>query len=70
MQIPKYIEKALERRVNAAEKFNNADIIISDFIEKYDIDVEIYDYHGGVESIVNPDDSAERIRQAIQNHKN
>ena len=62
MQIPKYIEKALECRINAAEKFNDADIVISDFIEKHNIEVETYDYHGGVDSIVNPDDSAERIR--------
>lgn len=69
MQIPKYIEKALEQRVKAAEKFNETDYLISTWLDEKGIDVEIFDTHGGVEAIVNPDESAERIREAILNHK-
>lgn len=70
MNIPKYIEKALNDREKAADKFNSADYIISEFIEKHDIVVENYDYRGGVESIVNPSASAARIREAIENKEN
>ena len=65
MKIPKYIEKALEQRVKAAEKFNETDNLISRWLEEKGIEVEIYDTHGGVDSIVNPDASADRIREAI-----
>lgn len=70
MKIPKYIEKALADRAKAAYKFNSADHIITQYIEKHDIDVEQYDYCGGVEAIVNPDASADRIRIAITNKEN
>lgn len=69
MQIPNYIEKALERRINAINKFNSADIIISEFIEKHGINVDSADYCGGCESIASPEMSAEHIREAILNHK-
>ena len=32
MKIPKYIEKALDDRVKAADKFNSTDLIISNFV--------------------------------------
>lgn len=70
MKIPKYIEKALDDRVKAADKFNGADRIITQFIEKHDIDVNSEDYLGGAESLVNPDASADRIREAIENKGN
>lgn len=69
MQIPNYIEKALERRINAINKFNSADIIISEFIEKHLINADPADYRGGCESIASPEMSAEHIREAILNHK-
>lgn len=69
MQIPNYIEKALERRINAVNKFNSADIIISEFIDKHGINVDSADYRGGCESIASPEMSAERIREAILNYK-
>ena len=65
MKIPKYIEKALERRKNAAYIWNNNDYIIGKFIEDNEIEVDSMDYFGGVEGIVNPYFSNERIRQAI-----
>lgn len=69
MNIPKYIEKALTDRVKAADKFIEADDIISRFLEKHNIDndVDTADFRGGVEALVNPDASADRIRQAIMN---
>lgn len=67
MNIPKYILKALGRRARAAESFNTNDLIISKFIDKHNIEIESYDYHGGVESIVNPYNSAKRVALAILN---
>lgn len=65
MKAPKYIIRALQERVNAAIKFNNADYVVSQWLEKNDIDVETYDTYGGVEAIVNPVDSQRRILSAI-----
>lgn len=69
MKIPAYIQNALNDRIKSAEKFISADFIVSQFIDKYDIDVSSEDYYGGCESIVNPYDSAVRILDAIKNHK-
>ena len=68
MKIPKYIEKALKDRVNAANKWNEADSIISIFLVKKGLDekVDTSDFFGGVEGIVNPENSADRIRTAIK----
>lgn len=68
MKIPKYIEEALQRRVRAATAFNEADWIISTWLAKNGIDCEDFDTYGGVESIVNPVSSANRIRECILNH--
>ena len=67
MKIPKYIEKALERRAKAAVIWNHNDLIISEFIDKHNIIVEDYDYHGGCEAIVNPWTSSSRVAEAIKN---
>ena len=67
MKIPKYIDDALKKRTKAAETFNHYDFIISRWIDKnglYD-DIDTADFHGGVESIVNPDVSEQNIREAI-----
>lgn len=65
MKIPKYIDLALKRRTRGAEMFNTNDWIISNFIDKHEIDAELEDYHGGVESVVHPYDSEEQIRERI-----
>lgn len=65
MKIPKYIEKALERRARAAIQLSIADEIVTDFICKYNIGAEKYDYCTGYEICANPEASAERVRQAI-----
>lgn len=67
MKIPKYIEKALQQRENAAWKLIKADRIVSDFIMKNNIDVADYDYLTGCEMYANPNESANRIREAILN---
>lgn len=71
MKIPKYIEQALERREKYAEKLNEACAVVDKFIFKNGLDDEIedYDFCTGVEIYGNPSASAERIRQAIINHK-
>lgn len=67
MKIPKYINEALKRRTKGAAMFNTNDLIISKWIDENGLENEIdsSDFHGGVESIVHPDDSEERIREAI-----
>lgn len=66
MKVPKYIEKALEKRIKGANMVSEADTIIEDFINKNNIDAYWEDYGGGVEMYVNPIDSAEAIRKAIR----
>ena len=68
MKVPKYIEYALKQRAKAAETWYKYDNIITDFIRKHDIDVSDEDYCGGVEGIVNPEESAASVLQCIKNH--
>lgn len=67
MEIPKNIEKLINDRVKAVEKFDKADGLLTYWICKNGLadDIDSYDFAGGVESIVHPRESAERIRQAI-----
>lgn len=67
MKIPKHIDDALRKRTKAAEMFNHYDWIISEWIDKngLDNDIDTADFHGGVESIVNPKTSEANIRLAI-----
>lgn len=67
MKIPKYIDEALRKRTKAAETFNHYDWIVSDWIDKNGLadDIDTADFHGGVESIVNPDVSEQNIRNTI-----
>lgn len=70
MRIPKYIDEALRKRANAAFKFRQYDDVVSEFIKQYNINVDFEDYCGGVESITNPYESANAVREAILAHKN
>ena len=67
MKIPKYIDDALKKRTKAAEMFNQYDWIISDWIDKHGLsdDIDTADFHGGVESVINPEVSEANIRLAI-----
>lgn len=68
MKIPKYIDEALKKRTKAAMRFTHYDFIISEWIEKNGLadDVDAASFHGGVESIVNPDVAEQNIRDAIK----
>ena len=67
MDVPVYIKQALARRARAANMFMKYDLIISKWCSKNDIDTEPYDTYGGVESIVHPYESQQRILNAIKN---
>ena len=67
MKIPKKIEKIIECRAKLAEKLNNKDIELTEWLEKKGLidKVEEYDIMTGCEMYVNPHDSADRIRAVI-----
>ena len=69
MKCPKYIQKALEKRANAACEFIKNDCIIVDWLKKNNLlgEVEDYDILTGCESIVNPGASSNRILRVIEN---
>lgn len=66
MEIPKYIEKLINRRANLASQFREVDNKLSKWIENNGIELDTADYYGGVESLMNPWDSARRVEQAIK----
>lgn len=47
MKCPKYIKEALDKRLKAAQQFNHYDLIVSEYIDKHDLDVDSCHYHGG-----------------------
>ena len=67
MNIPKYIDEALKKRTRAAMMFLSNDLIVSNWIEKHGLagDIDTCDFFGGVEALVNPYESEQRIRSAI-----
>lgn len=67
MKVPIYIKKLIERRARLAACLNYTDHKLGDWLEKNCIDVEEYDVYGGCEMYVNPQSSADRIIQAIEN---
>ena len=67
MDIPKYIEKLIEKRAGLAELLNCADCKLSEWLEKNGVEVEEYDIRSGCEMYVNPWDSADRIKKTIKN---
>lgn len=69
MRIPKYIDDALRKRTNAAFDFMDYDCIVSDFIEINGIELDPMHYGLGCESLLNPDSSANAVREAILAHK-
>ena len=69
MKIPKYISEIIEKRAETAERYNHYDYQLSKWLDKKGIITESCDTHGGVESIVNPWSSADRVRDAIINTK-
>ena len=69
MKVPKYIEKALERRAKAINDYMKADDILTKFIEKNEIDVPLEDYGLGAEAMTNPWESNISVKKCIENHK-
>lgn len=67
MKVPIYIKKLIERRARLAVMLNHTDHELGNWLEKNCIDVEEYDVYGGCEMYVNPQSSADRIIQAIEN---
>ena len=69
MQCPKYIREALEKRTKAANAWNKYDSIVSRYIQEHNLDqyIDSADFFGGVEGIVNPEESERRILEAIEN---
>lgn len=65
MKIPKFIDEALKRRVNAAIRFIESDCIVSAFIEKNEIEVDTANYGLGYDTLLNPERSAAEVREAI-----
>ena len=65
MECPKYISEALRKRALYANRLLDLDYMISEFIEKNNIDVDPEDIHGGCEIYVNPDESSQRVLEAI-----
>lgn len=70
MRVPKYIDEALRKRANAAYKFVDYDCIVSDFVENNGIELDPTHYGLGCESLLNPDSSANAVREAILAHEN
>lgn len=66
MQIPKYIEKLIDKRAELSVFLNHADHKLGDWLERNCVKVEEYDIYGGCEMYVNPWNSADRIKQAIK----
>lgn len=65
MKIPKYIEEALKMRIKAANNFNRYDIIVSQWCIEHNVTSD--DICGAIDSIVNPEQSAEQVRKDILN---
>lgn len=66
-RIPQYIESALRRREKAALAWLEADSIITKYIIRNDLSdkIDSYDFGTGTEALINPHDSNNRIRDAI-----
>ena len=65
MEIPRKIEKLIERRTRLAVQLDNVCNELDEWLDTHNIEVENEDSHGGVEIYVNPYDSGERIKEAI-----
>ena len=71
MKIPTYIETALRQRAKCAAKLGKINDTIDTFLIKNGIteEVELFDYGYGAEVICSPYESADRVREAIKNHR-
>lgn len=65
MEIPKYVEKLIDRRAELAFALMNADYKLSNWLDKNYIDVDDEYIHGGCEMYINPWITADAVRRAI-----
>lgn len=65
MKIPNYIFKLLLWRRDTAERLLKHDRILSDWLDENNIKVDPADYRCGSEMLFNPDESMQRIIEAI-----
>lgn len=66
MKIPKYVDTLLKRRTKLA---NQLDIVcqqLDDWLDKNNIEPDLSCYHTGVETYVNPEESEDEVRRAIE----
>lgn len=66
MKCPEYIKNALYQRARCAQRFTDLDVMIGEWLDKNQIEVEDYDIYGGCEAYCNPVDSSKRILNAIE----
>lgn len=59
-KIPKYIEKAIRDRAKAADKFNELDIMISQWCDVHFGPDKVEDTWGFVDTLSNPYEAAKR----------
>lgn len=64
MKVPKYIFEAIKLRAIFAQRYSHYDHIVSDYIDKNNIDCEYI--HGHVETIINPVFAARETFEAIK----
>ena len=70
MWLTKRMEQLLDRRAELASELSKVSAEIDKFIVNNGIqDIEHVDYDTGVEVFTNPYASAERVKDAIRNHK-
>lgn len=67
MKLPKYIEYKIDLRTRLAEKFWELGLEIDDFCDKNNIEIDPSCSCSGVETICNPKETAEYIKDAIRN---
>ena len=67
MKVPKKIINLLHSRVVHAQRILDVSIEIQEFLDCHGIEVEECDQPSGVEVYVNPEASAKRIIEAIEN---
>lgn len=70
MKIPKYVDELLKRRTKLA---NQLDIVcqqLDAWLDKNNIEPDPSCYHTGVETYVNPEESEDEVRRAIEEAMN
>ena len=67
MKIPKHIEHKIDLRARLAQRFWELGLEIDEFCDKNGIEIDSCCSCSGVETICNPKETAEYIKDAIRN---